>query len=137
MPRRQLEMTAEQERALDQAEARLRKVEDKAARLVAEARAEVARAMLAAGASAVARRDGLTRQAIHLYIQRYGDPSRDFAAPRRSRREAFLELPAEEAVLRRNERERRRKMQEVESHVSSAAEQLKAARNALTRLMKT
>lgn len=58
--------------ALERAEGKLRRIEALAAEMVAEARAEVAQAMLVAGPAAVARRDGVTRQAIHDYIRRNG-----------------------------------------------------------------
>lgn len=137
MGRKQLEMTAEQEQALDQAEARLREAENTAAQLLAEARAEVARAMLAAGPSAVARRDGLTRQAVHFYIQRYGTPMTERKVPRPSRREALLELPADEAERRRKERDQRRSLAQAEGLVREAEDRLKAARKSLDQAIKS
>lgn len=79
-------MRPEDERALERAEEKLRRVEERAARMVAEARAELAQVMSAAGPAAVARRDGVTRQAIHDYIRRYGTVSPDAPVPQPSRR---------------------------------------------------
>lgn len=60
-------MDPEAQRLLERAEAKLRRAEEKAQ----EARVEVARAMLAAGPAAVARRDGVTRQAVWDFIRRH------------------------------------------------------------------
>ena len=70
-------MMPDELRALERAEARLKATEERAARMIAQARADVARAMLAAGPSAVARRDGVSRQTIHAYIRRNLEVSPD------------------------------------------------------------
>lgn len=76
-------MEPELQRALERAEARLRKVEGQ----LAEARAEVAQAMIAAGPAAVARRDGVTRQAVWDFIRRNtGEVSPDAPRKRPSRK---------------------------------------------------
>ena len=81
-------MLPEEERALARAEAKVRRVEERAARMISEARAELAAAMSAAGPAAVARRNGTTRAAVWDYIRRNAEVSRDAARklPSRSRR---------------------------------------------------
>lgn len=126
MPRRQIEMTAEQARALSQAEARLREVEGKTARRVAEARAEVAQAMLAAGPSAVARRGGLTRQAVHDYIRRNTTPSPEGATPGKGPRAGRGQEVIDPVHLRALERAEARLRKAEESLASARTEVAKA-----------
>lgn len=76
-------MDPEHARALERAEARLRKAES----ALAAARTDVARAMLAAGPAAVARRDGVSRQSVWDFIRRNTeDVSPDALAIRPGRR---------------------------------------------------
>lgn len=79
-------MLPDEEKAIERAERKLAQAEERAARIISEARAELARAMLAAGASAVARRNGVTRQSVHEYIQRNLAVSPDSARKLPSRR---------------------------------------------------
>lgn len=67
-------MLPDEEKALARAEEKLRRIEEKTGQMLAEARAELARAMLAAGPAAVARRNGMSRQGVHDYIKRHITP---------------------------------------------------------------